>query len=73
MDKWVDNRLDLGALGHLSVWQWNSTSWDWDWTSPGGLMNRCQSRLPTEVAARRSAESWMRRALKQASKRLEAK
>ena len=73
MTRWVDNRLDLGALGHIWVEQVVMTApfaWRWCWYSPGGSVSGPYD-LTSEARAKRAAESWLRRALKQAAKRVD--
>ena len=65
--RWTDNRLDLGALGEVYVERkfMCTDLWCWRWKHDGtGYV------YPTAARARRAAEAWMRRALKQASKRM---
>jgi hypothetical protein len=77
MTRWKDNRLDLGALGGLEVWEYafvgqRAPTWHWEWNRNGERVE-CGGRYRSELTARRSAESWLRRALKQAAKRVEGK
>ena len=68
MPRWTNGRLDLGALGiveGLDEISPPSRCW-WEW---GEVQS--EGYYQTESAARRAAEAWARRAVKQASKRLE--
>jgi hypothetical protein len=48
------------------------SGWWWEWNAYGtGLAFSLPRHYDTEANARRAAEAWMRKALKQASKRLE--
>ena len=73
MTRWIGNLLDLGALGSLVV----STSQDytprrWWWGIRHGSVVNWTQVPPYKSAAdaRRAAIAWLRRALKQAAKRL---
>jgi hypothetical protein len=71
MSRWHGNRLDLGALGEVRVLPGVETEredFDWELKPPPSV---CGSGYRSEAAARRAAEAWARRAVKQASKRLE--
>jgi len=65
MTRWVDNRLDLGALGVLRLEKGPFVgTWQWTWeANPDGAWRK------TESAARRAALAWLRRALKRAANR----
>ena len=65
MAKWIDNRLDLGALGDVHIYSVTDGEWMWRLASTGAR------GFTSEVAARRDAVAWLRRALKQAAKKLE--
>ena len=68
MATWTDGKLDLGALGTLRLHQWSG---GWQWYAPNDEAD--PREYATEDAARSAAESWLRRALKQAARRLEVK
>jgi hypothetical protein len=73
--RWQDRKLDLGALGVLRVMT-NAYRQDrdyfWEWDAPGDYDVVISERTySTEAAARRAAVAWLRRALQQASKRVE--
>jgi len=71
MTRWSkDGTLGLGRLGHVWVEHTAPCAWRWYWHTLGGSM-RGPYDLTTEARAKRSAESWLRRALKQAAKRVE--
>ena len=73
MTRWKNGKLDLGALGYITsgpTCLGSSKGFNFWWivkdeTPYIGIGYR------TEVAARRAAMSWLRRALKQAAKRVE--
>lgn len=68
---WTEkNQLDLGALGWLTVFQWPGSSDHWTWVLRCELHNKFYA---TAARARRAAESWLRRALKQAERRCSRK
>ena len=69
MTRWRDDALELGRLGQVEVVQMAPCAWRWYWHIPGGSV-RGPYDLTTEARAKRSAEAWLRRALKQAGKRL---
>ena len=69
MSKWTDNQLDLGHLmGYLEVENPHGDSeWFWGWYWHGGSPCHEEMRVyPSPSKARRAAEGWMRKALKQA-------
>jgi hypothetical protein len=69
MARWRDNRLDLGALGEVLVYDIghnHKPAWVWRWKHDGDGKSYC-----TDERARRAAVVWLRRALKQAGKRLD--
>ena len=69
MTRWKDNRLDLGALGEVRVYNISHDHkpwWVWRWKHDGD-----GKPYYTDERARRAAISWLRRALQQASKRVE--
>ena len=70
MAKWADDgtRLDLGALGEVTIYSVTDGECMWRLTSTIGARG-----FTSKAAARRDAVAWLRHALKQASKRLEAK
>jgi hypothetical protein len=67
MSKWRDGKLDLGRLGALRLHHWSG---GWQWYAPSDEAD--PREYATEAAAQRAAERWLRAALKQAAKRLEA-
>ena len=71
MTRWTkDGKLNLGALGVLELHRWSGGwQWYWSWTPDGHPID--WKEYPSEDAAKRSAVSWLRRALKQAARRLE--
>jgi TfoX/Sxy family transcriptional regulator of competence genes len=69
MAKWKNGRLYLGALGTLEISDLGD-GWAWQMVSPCGNDALVGERYPSAAAARRAAESWLRRALKQADKRI---
>jgi hypothetical protein len=73
MTRWEDNRLELGTLGVLRVDQPRGGGlWWWEFlTSCYCYLPDGEKRWASPSAARRAAVSWLRRALQQASKRVE--
>lgn len=72
MARWKDDRLDLGALGVLSLSDLGD-GWAWQLVAKNGNDVEVGRHYPTAARARKAAEAWMRRALKQAGKGLEGK
>ena len=73
MTRWTkDGKLDLGALGKLHVLDSNDNAGRAEFWFEVEIDYQSRS-WRTEVVARRAAIAWMRRALKQAAKRLEVK
>jgi len=69
MTRWKNNKLDLGTLGVLIICGPTSHHWAWqplDWHSLRVVHGPYKR-------PKRSAESWLKRALRQATKRLEVK
>ena len=74
MARWRDNRLNLGALGKMLIAVDEvlpDSGFYWRWVVPTDYGAVISKMYPTSSRAKRAAESWLRRALKQASKRLE--
>jgi len=69
MARWTNGRLDLGALGEASLSDL-CDGWAWQLVSPYGVDIEVGGHYPTPARARRAAEGWLKRALKQASRRL---
>jgi len=69
MAKWKDGKLDLGALGSVGLGGLDGTYWLL--YGPDGTITLSSNRFDDDATAKRSAETWLRRALKQASKRLD--
>jgi len=73
MSKWKNNMLDLGALGTLEVLD-VYPDWTWEWVAPNGGRQGAEHRKDdyrSPEQAQSAAEFWLRRALKQAARRLE--
>jgi hypothetical protein len=70
MSKWVDGRLDLGALGRIHLFDGEDRTGRTEFWFEAEVNHQSRA-YRTEDAASRSAIAWLRRALKQASKRLE--
>jgi len=74
MTRWVDNRLDLGTLGVLLLNHSGVSGWWWEWNvAQTGVAFSLPKHYDIESAAKRAALAWLRRALKQAGKRVEVK
>jgi hypothetical protein len=74
MTRWKDGKLDLGALGALVVTEstgYAEPRWWWGICHEKDAYWQQTPSYKTASAAKRAAISWLRRALKQASKRVE--
>jgi hypothetical protein len=74
--RWRDNRLDLGPLGEVRVYEGYAgfyKNWCWAWMVDQGEVDyqfATATGYPTAAAAQRDAETWIRRALKRAARRV---
>jgi hypothetical protein len=74
MTRWKGTRLDLGSLGTMLLNYSGVSGWWWEWNvAQTGVAFSLPKHYAAEASARRAAESWLRRALKQAARRLEVK
>ena len=73
MTRWTNGKLDLGALGFLGVGTFDAGAF-WEWSYDDVTVIYTDGKpYPTSAAAKRAALAWLRRALKQAGKRVEVK
>lgn len=65
--RWRNHRLDLGLLGEVRVYEMCGQHgvWIWRWQHSGG-----DCKYPAPDKAQRAAETWIRRALRQAARRV---
>lgn len=72
MTLWKNGRLDLGRLGRLEAWRPMNVGgiWHWDWVLDDRYC-AVGHNYGSKAAAERAAVAWMRRAIRQASRRME--
>jgi hypothetical protein len=78
MTRWKDTTIStseiaLGALGDLFVHRDPDGLYAWGLCDGPRFIFCCEDRYANPEAAKRIAESWLKRALRQATKRMEVK